>query len=83
MNTLTLNPDLKKVISKDVKLPFSKIEEMSACEIDQHIEKNIGKKLHLGLNFGDVCGRGSVYISAMRFIGLDNKGNITYDHEGM
>ncbi|MBO5254870.1 MAG: hypothetical protein J6K91_05970 [Opitutales bacterium] len=83
MNMLTLNPELKDVISRDVKLPFSKVEEMSAEEIDSHIEKTVGKKLRLGFDIGNICSRGSVYISAKRFIGLDKSGNITYDYEKM
>lgn len=83
MSSIVLNPLLKNAISKEVGLPFSEITSRSATEIDKHIEAKTGRKLKLGFGFGDVCGRGSVYISAMRFIGLDKNGNITYDYEKM
>ncbi len=82
MKTITLNPALQESIALDVGLSFPEIEKRSATEIDKHIEKKIGKKLRIGLNY-DVCSRGSVYMAMKRFIGLDKNGEITYDYEKM
>lgn len=82
MKTITLSPALKEIISRDVGMPFAEIKKSSAAEIDRHIEKKSGKKIRIGFGY-NVCGRGSVYVSLKRFIGLDKKGNITYDYKQM
>ena len=82
MNTITLNPALKKIISRDVGMPFDEIKRRTAGEIDEHIERKSGRKIRIGFNY-TVCGRGSVYMALKRFIGFDKKGNITCDYEQM
>ena len=64
-----LNQESKNNIAKKVGVPFENIIRMSCDDIDKKIEEKMGKKLEMDYNCDNrLTGRGSVYISLMRYI---------------
>lgn len=72
---IELNSQTKSSIERSTGLSFEKILLMSAEEVDAAIEKKIGKKLKLDLNFRQskfpFSVRGSVYLALGRFLKFD------------
>jgi len=66
-----LNTKVKQNIEKDTGLSVAQMSKMSAKNIDDHIEKRIGKKLHLRIQRNKhLCPRGSVYLFLRRLLPL-------------
>lgn len=66
---LELNEKTKESITKRIGIERDELSKMSAKEIDQVIEKKIGKKLELKLqNVDRMPTRGSVYTYLQRFL---------------
>lgn len=64
-----LSEEVRRNIEKSTGLSVSEISRMSAEKVDVHIEKKLGKKLHISLPKDKrLLGRGSVYIALRRLI---------------
>lgn len=64
-----LNQKSKNRISKSVGLPFEQVVSMDVEDLDNQIEKQIGKKLYPSYRKGNtLINRGSVYMYLQRLI---------------
>lgn len=67
---VSLNKKSIDSIEKSVGLSFDSIKKMDAEEIDNFIEKKIGKKLEVDKKAGLFFGRGSVYLYLCRLLDI-------------
>lgn len=73
MTNFKLNEKTKAYLSQKTGLDYTALVEMSAEDIDKHIEqKVIKKKLRLSQSLNGMTGRGSLYIYFNRFFTRHN-----------
>jgi len=70
METYKLNLQMQNTIEKNTGIKFSEIEKMDWQDINNSIEKKIGKKLTYSKRNLKFLGRGSMYIALERLFSM-------------